>query len=119
VGRTYKYAIYDPTSGEPEEIRLEVGAESLFVIPDSAKLDRASGTWIMAHSDTVRGWRLDPQGSSLVSGWIDARGRAIETRPLGTFTLRRTAYELAFQNWTLEAQRSADARKAHHPPTTR
>ena len=94
-----------------------MGAESLFVVPDSAKRDETSGRWIMAHEDTVRGWRLDPQGSTLVSGWIDARGRAIETRPIGTFTLRRTAYELAFQNWTLDAKRRAAGTRAHHTPT--
>jgi hypothetical protein len=119
VGRSYKYSIYDPTTGTPEDIQLTVGAESLFVIPDSAKLDEARGSWIMAHEDTVRGWRLDPQGSTLVSGWIDERGRAIETKPMGTFTLRRTAYELAFQNWTLDAKRSAAAKKAHHPTINR
>ena len=119
VGRTYKYSIYDPTTGTPEDVQLEVGAESLFVVPDSAKLDEARGTWVVAHEDTVRGWRLDPQGSTLVSGWIDARGRAIETRPTGTFTLRRTAYELAFQNWTLDVKRRAAATRAHHNPTNR
>jgi hypothetical protein len=119
VGRTYKYSIYDPTTGAPEDVQLEVGAESLFVVPDSAKRDETSGRWIMAHEDTVRGWRLDPQGSTLVSGWIDARGRAIETRPIGTFTLRRTAYELAFQNWTLDAKRRAAGTRAHHTPTNR
>jgi hypothetical protein len=119
VGRAYKYSIYDPTTGTPEDIQLQVGAESLFVIPDSAKMDAERGTWVVAHADTVRGWRLDPQGSTLMSGWIDERGRAIETRPMGTFTLRRTAYELAFQNWTLDAKRSAAAKKAHHIPTNR
>jgi hypothetical protein len=118
VGRTYKYSIYDPTTGTPEDVQLEVGAESLFVVPDSAKLDAARGTWVVAHQDTVRGWRLDPQGSTLVSGWIDARGRAIETRPTGTFTLRRTAYELAFQNWTLGSKRRAAGTRAHHTPTS-
>jgi hypothetical protein len=118
VGRTYRYSIYDPTTGTPEDIRLAVGAESLFVIPDSAKMDAARGTWVVAHEDTVRGWRLDPQGSTLVSGWIDERGRAIELKPVGTLTLRRTAYELAFQNWTLDAKRAA-AKKAHHLPTQR
>jgi hypothetical protein len=118
VGRTYKYSIYDPTTGTPEDVQLEVGAESLFVVPDSAKLDAARGTWVVAHQDTVRGWRLDPQGSTLVSGWIDARGRAIETRPIGTFTLRRTAYELAFQNWTLGSKRRAAGTRAHHTPTS-
>lgn len=119
VGRVYKYPIYDPTTGTPEEIQLTVGAESLFVIPDSAKMDDARHTWIVAHEDTVRGWRLDPQGATIVSGWIDERVRAIQTTPLGTFTLKRTAYELAFLNWTLEAKQSAAAKKARHTPTTR
>lgn len=119
VGRTYTYSIYDPTTGAPQDIQLAVGAESLFVIPDSAKLDDARATWIVAHADTVRGWRLDPQGSTLVSGWIDERGRAIETRSIGTFTVRRTAYELAFQNWSLAATRSAAAVRVHHTSTTR
>ena len=119
VGRVYKYSIYDPTSGTPEDIQLRVGAESLFVVPDSAKMDEARHTWIVAHEDTVRGWRLDPQSSTILSGWIDERGRAIQTTPLGTFTLRRTAYELAFLNWTLEARKSAAAIQARHPPTIR
>lgn len=119
VGRIYKYPIYDPTTGTPEEIQLTVGAESLFVIPDSAKMEEGRHMWVVAHEDTVRGWRLDPQGSTIVSGWIDERGRAIQTTPLGTFTLKRTAYELAFLNWTLEAKQSAAAKKARHTPTTR
>jgi hypothetical protein len=36
---------------------------------------------------------------------------------MGTFTLRRTAYEIAFQNWTLEAKRRSAAARAHHNPT--
>jgi hypothetical protein len=118
IGRVYNYSIYDPTTGTPEEIQLSVGAESLFVVPDSARLDAERGTWVVAHADTVRGWRLDPQGSALISGWIDERGRAIEARPMGTFTLRRTAYELAFQNWTLDTKRIA-AKQARHTPTNR
>jgi hypothetical protein len=119
VGRAYTYAIYDPTTGTPGSIQLVVGAESLFVIPDSAKLNDARDTWIVAHADTVRGWRLDPQGPSVVSGWIDERGRAIEIRSLGTFTVRRTAYELAFQNWSHDAARTSAAMKVHHTSTTR
>jgi hypothetical protein len=119
VGREYRYSIYDPTSGTPEDVQLTVGAESLFVVPDSAKMDAERGTWVVAHQDTVRGWRLDSQGSSLVSGWIDERGRAIETKPLGTFTFRRTAYELAFQNWSRETNRSEAAKKVLHTTTNR
>jgi hypothetical protein len=119
IGRTYKYSIYDPTTGTPEDISLTVGAESLFVVSDSARLDEQRGTWVSAHADTVRGWRLDPQGSTVVSGWIDERGRVIESTPLGTFTFRRTAYELAFRNWTLEGKRRIAAGRAHHPTTTR
>ncbi|MEO8880229.1 MAG: hypothetical protein ABI446_07490 [Gemmatimonadaceae bacterium] len=119
IGRIYKYSIYDPTSGTPEDVQLTVGAESLFVIPDSAKMDESRHRWIVAHEDTVRGWRLDPQSPTIISGWIDERGRAIQTTPLGTFTLKRTAYELAFLNWTLEAKQSANAKTARHTPTNR
>ena len=120
VGRTYKYSIYDPTSGTPQDIQLAVGAESLFVIADSARMDDASGKWVAAHSDTVRGWRLDSQSATPVTGWIDERGRAIETTPTGTFTLRRTAYELAFRNWALGAEHGAENTKhVHHTTTTR
>ncbi len=119
VGRVYKYSIFDPVTGAPEDIQLTVGAESLFVIPDSAKLDEERNTWVVAHEDTVRGWRLDPQGTTLLSGWIDQRGRAIESAPMGTFTLKRTAYELSFLNWTLEAKQYAAAKKERHTPTIR
>jgi hypothetical protein len=119
IGRNYKYSIYDPTTGTPEDISLTVGAESLFVVSDSAQLDAEQGMWVSAHADTVRGWRLDPQGSSLVRGWIDERGRMIETSPRGPYTLRRTAYEMAFRNWTLDAKRREVALRAHHTPTTR
>ena len=119
IGRSYKYSIYDPTTGTPEDVSLTVGAESLFVVSDSAQLDETRGTWVSAHADTVRGWRLDPQGSTLVSGWIDERGRIIESSPMGVYTLRRTAYEMAFRNWTLEAKQQAAANRAHHTTTTR
>ena len=119
IGRSYRYTIYDPTTGTPEDISLTVGAESLFVVSDSARLDAERGTWVSAHADTVRGWRLDPQGSSLVHGWIDERGRMIETATMGTYTLRRTAFEMAFRNWTLDAKRRAAALRTNHTPTTR
>jgi hypothetical protein len=119
VGRSYKYSIFNPVTGAPEDIQLTVGAESLFVIPDSAKMDEERNMWVVAHEDTVRGWRVDPQGTTLLSGWIDQRGRAIETAPMGTFTLKRTAYELAFLNWTLDAKENAAAKKALHTPTIR
>jgi hypothetical protein len=118
VGRTYHYSIYDPTTGTPEDVSLTVGAESLFVVPDSAERD-ARGEWVVAHADTVRGWRLDPDEPALISGWIDERGRVLESSPRGTFTLRRTAYEMAFRNWTPEARKRAAATSPHHLPTIR
>jgi hypothetical protein len=42
-----------------------------------------------------------------VSGWIDEKGRTIQATPLGRFDLRRTAYEMAFQNWSLAGKRLA------------
>ena len=41
VGRVYKYSIFDPVTGAPEDIQLTVGAESLFV--DSGQREAGRG----------------------------------------------------------------------------
>jgi hypothetical protein len=107
IGRSETYLVFDPVTGKPEPLTVQVRAESLFVLADSARLDGVSGRWVAAHQDTVRGWRLEQQGGGLVSGWIDEKGRTIQATPLGRFDLRRTAYEMAFQNWSLAGKRLA------------
>jgi hypothetical protein len=35
---------------------------------------------------------------------VDEKGRLVQAMPLGHFLLRRTAYEIAFQNWSLDTK---------------
>lgn len=100
VGKTHRLNVFDPTIMAPAVVSVRLAAESLFVVSDSASFE--AGRWVSAHDDTVRAWRLEQepgQGSTgLISGWVDRKGRLVETRELFGFALRRTAYEIATRN---------------------
>ena len=99
VGNRYSLPIFDPASMGAREMQLAIRAESLFVVVDSAKVDRAEGHWTPALRDTVRAWQVAADDGSGFSGWVDAQGRVVEGAQLGLFTLRRTAFEIAYYNW--------------------
>ena len=99
VGKRFVIPLFDPTEMGTKEITVSVRAESLFVIPDSAALDSASGRWRVVHRDTVRAWQIGSEDSRYLSGWIDERGRLVESQQAGGLILRRTAFEVAFENW--------------------
>ena len=108
VGRRIGLKVMQPGALEGKDVQVVIAAESLFVVPDSAVLDSTTKRWAVSHSDTVRAFRLDIPGSS-ISGWVDERGRVVEASQPGTMTLRRTAYELAFENWRLSAGQRASS----------
>ncbi|HEY6089315.1 MAG TPA: hypothetical protein VD771_05955 [Gemmatimonadaceae bacterium] len=95
IGRKQKMSVFDPITRLVIRPELTIRAESLFTVVDSATLDR-SGSWIAAHRDTVRAWRIDgaPHG---LSAWVDSEGRIVAARA-GDFFATRTAFEIAFKN---------------------
>jgi hypothetical protein len=99
VGATYTADVFDPRTDSLSRVAVRVRAESLFVIPDSASYDTASARWTTATRDTVRAWRIEQDGGGALTGWIDGRGRMVEAPVLEHLVMRRTAYELAFENW--------------------
>ena len=115
VGRRIALASMDPTTMTPNTIELRIAAESLFTVVDSARFDSTALAFVAARTDTVRGWRLVPTNGAGFSGWVDAQGRVIEATQPGGITLKRTAFELSFINWTARSRqgRSTDAA----PPT--
>ncbi|HEX6535891.1 MAG TPA: hypothetical protein VF041_14930 [Gemmatimonadaceae bacterium] len=100
VGERYTYAVFDPIADSTRAVTLRIAAESLFVLADSAMLAPDRSSWVTAHRDTVRAWRVEEEGGGLLTGWIDGAGRMVEARPLAMLHMKRTAYELAFQNWS-------------------
>jgi hypothetical protein len=104
VGRRIALASLDPTTMTPSTIELRIAAESLFTVVDSAAFDSTAQAFVAARTDTVRGWRLVPTSGAGFSGWVDAKGRVIEATQPGGITLKRTAFELSFMNWTARSR---------------
>lgn len=100
VGSSHTYEVFDPFTDSTRAVTVHVRAESLFVLVDSAAPDAGGERWVAAHRDTVRAWRVEQDGGGMISGWIDGRGRMVEATPLGMLHMKRTAYELAFENWS-------------------
>jgi hypothetical protein len=99
VGTTYAVNTFDPTTMTTRPMAVSVKAESLFVLVDSATFDSTSGRWRSAHADTVRGWHIVADSGAAFDSWVDEIGRMIAIRGPAGIALRRTAYEMAFENW--------------------
>lgn len=100
VGRSITFPVFDQETLRPKNVRLDVRAESLFVVNDSSVFDSATGFWNVALPDTIRGWQVVSQSGGGVDGWVDEQGRLIASTQLG-FRLVRLPYEVAFENWQL------------------
>ncbi|HYC51736.1 MAG TPA: transglutaminase-like domain-containing protein [Gemmatimonadaceae bacterium] len=98
IGRTYVLPLFDPGARETRDVRIDVRAESLFVVNDSSVFDSTSGRWQGVLADTVRAWQIVSQGGSGIGGWVDQQGRLLATTQMG-FRLERRPYEVAFENW--------------------
>lgn len=95
----------------PRALPVTVRSESLFVVVDSAAFDSNTRRWLGAHADTVRGFHLLATDSSGFDTWVDELGRMIAVRAPGGLTMRRTAYEVAFENWRTASPLRARARR--------
>jgi hypothetical protein len=95
IGRKQKLSVFDPTTRLVIRPELQIRAESLFTVVDSAAID-ASGEFSPAHRDTVRAWRIEGAQNGLVA-WVDAEGRIVAAQA-GTLSAMRTAFEIAFKN---------------------
>jgi transglutaminase-like putative cysteine protease len=108
VGQKVTLPILDPVAMTARPLVLTIDAETLFVVHDSASIDAEAGRWEGALPDTVRAWHIVPTGATTFQpAWVDEQGRVVESTQFGSLTLRRTAYELAFENWRLESRRGA------------
>jgi hypothetical protein len=107
VGRVADFESLDPVSGKTRRAQVRLAAESLFVVADSAAYDTEATKWRSVHNDTVRAWRLDGVPGTV---WVDALGRAVRHERPDGYTLQRTAYELAFENWRATSALNGEVR---------
>ena len=106
VGRRYVLPVFEPSSMTPRDVGLDIRAESLFVVDDSAVVDSATQRWRGVQPDTIRAWQVVSQSKGAFSGWIDDQGRILQTTQLG-LDLRRMPYEVAFANWHADTAHAA------------
>ncbi|MFN8571916.1 MAG: transglutaminase-like domain-containing protein [Gemmatimonadaceae bacterium] len=109
VGFTQSLSLFDPETRRVIAASVAVLAESTFVLADSAVFDASRGKWSVAHADTVRGWRLHVPELSGPDRWVDASGAPAAWTSRDSLTFRRTAYEIAFENWRLVRPRERAA----------
>ncbi|CAN5693107.1 hypothetical protein BH23GEM1_BH23GEM1_08240 [soil metagenome] len=97
-GAGMRVRILDPRTRIARETPLLIAAESLFVVVDSARFDPGGRVWVPALLDTIRAWRVTGDGLP-PTFWIDVAGRIVEAEDERGLVLRRTAYEIALENW--------------------
>ncbi|MEO6528693.1 MAG: transglutaminase-like domain-containing protein [Gemmatimonadaceae bacterium] len=106
VGAHVTLPVFDPIAMAPKDVRVSVEAESLFVLEDSSVFDATRARWNGARPDTVRAWRISTEsgtGSAGFGGWVDEQGRIVLATQVLGMTLERRPYEVAFENWKLDA----------------
>jgi len=101
IGKSYVLPLFDPAALTTSDVRIDVRAESLFVVNDSSVFDSTSGRWQGVLADTVRAWQIMSQGGAGIGGWVDQQGRLLASTQMG-FRLERRPYEVAFENWRRE-----------------
>jgi hypothetical protein len=114
VGKRFTLPTFDPGTMATRDLTIEIRAESLFTIADSAGFDSTTARWVVVHRDTVRAWKLGSDDGRYPASWVDERGRIVESVQAGGFVLRRTAFEVAFENWRNERRTAGTAPRAGH-----
>jgi len=112
VGKTVTIASFDPATMATRDLTLRFAAESLFAVVDSARFDSTAKLFVPALMDTVRAWNLVPTEGQGFNGWVDAQGRVVQSTQPGGITLKRVAYEIAFENWRRATGASGAAARA-------
>ncbi len=108
VGETYAIRLFDPLILRERDVDVTVIAESTLMVPDSAAFDSIQDMWVPARWDTLRAWRISQRMSGVsVDAWIDELGQVVEAESPVGFSMRRTAFEIAFENFR---GRSGDTR---------
>jgi transglutaminase-like putative cysteine protease len=110
AGDRHAFDVLDPATLTVRRLTVTVRAESTWVVVDSAGYDGSSRRWSGVHVDTVQAWRVVEDGAGGVDAWVDDLGQPVAARS-GDASLRRTAYEVAFENWRTSS-RAGDATAA-------
>ena len=100
VGSRFSMRIFDPMALSERDIEMRVSGDSTFIVPDSARYDSTQRRFVPALWDTVRAWRVEQDmGGVELTAWVDHMGRIVQANSPVGFTMQRTAFEIAQENF--------------------
>lgn len=99
IGRRLRVPVIDPLDGSRRTRTLLISDSMRTVVVDSAEVDSATGLWVPANQYEITAWKLEETGTDVPRAlWVDAQGFVVEAEHEFGFTLRRTAFEIAYRN---------------------
>ena len=99
-GRSYAIAVFDPILLTERPVHVTVAHDSTLVVADSAGYDSTAKAWIPVRYDTVRAFLITQTGGDVTTkAWIDGQGRVVRAETPAGFTIERSAFELAYENF--------------------
>lgn len=109
-GTTASVQVIDPVDLTVSERVVRIGAESTFVMPDSAVYDSLTSAWAPSGQDTLGATSLSwIEHGVPVRAWVDRRGDVIERHtPLGP-AMRRAPFEIVNSGYIRRRPRSVQA----------
>lgn len=109
VGDRHTWDVFDPATLSVRRATTRIRAESSWVVVDSAAWDAGARRWRGVHADTVTAWHIveEPAQPGRIDGWVDETGQMVASRGARGHG-RRTAYEVAFENWRSGASAIAE-----------
>ncbi len=115
---TISLDLLDPLSGAVHRARfVSVPPTGPLIVVDSARLDRASGQWVPALTDTIQARLLVELGSSApIMLWLDPAGFPLRAQLPNGLLLERTAFEIAHLNFRNGARPTITEELHRFPP---
>lgn len=99
-GHTYATEVFDPMLLQERPVHVTVAHDSTLVVADSAGFDSTVMAWVAVRFDTVRAFLITQTvGDVTTKVWIDGQGRVVRAENPSGFTIERTAFELAYENY--------------------
>ena len=99
-GHSYASEVFDPMLLQERPVHVTVAHDSTLVVADSAGFDSTTMAWVPVRFDSVRAFLITQTvGDVTTKVWIDGQGRVVRAETPSGFTIDRTAFELAYENY--------------------
>lgn len=100
AGKKYTYEVFDPSTLDRQRVTVEVVGRETLVYPDSVEYHGEEAGWVVATNDTVPTWHIVQHfGGVRLESWLDPDGQIVRaTSPMG-YTIERTAFEIAWNDY--------------------